>query len=88
MKMFRPTEPTDPKADYLMPSEILSTINAHSMLKLSPKRLSDAMSNLKYEKICKRINGNPRQVYPVIQISQTEQDDIKRDMKNQKEVQY
>lgn len=68
-RLFEPCESTNPKASFLMPSEILTKINAWSGMRLSIKKLSIAMEKLKYgQPISKRIDGrSPRKVFPVIE---------------------
>ena len=68
-KLFDPCERTDPKAQFLMASEILTRINAFSGMRLSLKKLSGALEKLKYgEPFSKRVNGgSPRRVYSVIE---------------------
>jgi len=68
-KLFDPCERTDPKAQFLMASEILTRINAFSGMRLSLKKLSGALEKLKYgEPFPKRVNGgSPRRVYSVIE---------------------
>lgn len=68
IRLFEPCEPNDTNAKFFMPSEILSKINAWSGLKLSIRKLSTAMDNRGFsKKIPKRVNGQPRNVYPVIE---------------------
>ena len=88
IRLFEPCDPLDPKAQFLMPSEILTRLNAHSGLRLSIKRLTMAMNKLKFgSPISKRLNGrSPRWVYPVLEFSEEQehslQNAIKRDLKN------
>ena len=57
-----------------MPSEMLSRINAHSGLRLSSQRLSRAIEKLSFHrKVSKRIEGQPRNVYPVIERTETDE---------------
>lgn len=74
-RMFEPCDATHPKAVYLMPSEILTRINAWSGMRLSIKRLSLAMDKLKYgQPISKRIEGrSPRKVYALIEYSEEQE---------------
>lgn len=82
MKLFQPCEPTDPKAKFLMPSEILSKMNGISGLKMTSRRVSNAIQKLGFsKKVCKRINGLPRNVYPVIERDITDEQSYQSDMK-------
>lgn len=68
-KLFDPCERTEPRAQFLMASEILTRINAFSGMRLSVKKLSGALEKLEYgEPFSKRVNGgSPRRVYSVIE---------------------
>jgi predicted P-loop ATPase len=68
-KLYDPCDRTDPRAKFMMTSEILSYINAFSGMRLSIKKLSTAMEKLNYgEPFSKRINGgSPRKVFAVIE---------------------
>ena len=70
-RLFQPCKDSDPKALFLMSSEILTILNAHSGMKLSSRRLSHALQHLKFgTPIAKRIkNVGVRRVYPVIQLN-------------------
>ncbi|MBL4753347.1 MAG: hypothetical protein JKY52_07115, partial [Flavobacteriales bacterium] len=46
MKLYEPCEPTDPRAKFLMPSEMLSKIITWSGMKLSIRKLSTALDKL------------------------------------------
>lgn len=82
MKLFQPCEPTDPKAKFLMPSEILAKMNGYSGLRMTSRRVSQAIQNLGFgKKICKRVNGLPRNVYPVIERDPTDEQAYQSDMK-------
>lgn len=85
MKLFAPTEATDPKASFLMPSEMLSRINIHSGMKLSIRKLSTAMNNLGFgETISKRIEGlGSRKVYPVLERSETDEQNLQNEFREQ-----
>ena len=67
-KLYRPADPNDPKAMFLMTSEILSQLNAHSGLKLNLRRLSRALERLDFgPMISKRFKDKGcRRVYSVI----------------------
>lgn len=74
MKLYEPCEPTNPNAKFLMPSEILSKINSWSGMKLSIRKLSLAMEKLGFgKKVSKRIDGQPRNVYPAIERSEIDE---------------
>lgn len=66
-KLFVPCEPNDPEASFMMASEILSKMNEHSGLRLSLRKLSQAMGKLGFgNPLSKRIkNTGPRKVFPV-----------------------
>lgn len=82
MKLFEPCEPTDPRAKFLMPSELLSKINAHSGLKMTSRRVAQAIDKLGFsKKICKRVNGLPRNVYPVIERTDIDEQSYQNVMK-------
>lgn len=84
MRLFEPCEPTNEKAKFLMPSEILSKINVWSSMKLSIRKLSTAMDKLGYgEKVSKRINGQPRNTYPVIERTDFDEAQYQADIKNE-----
>lgn len=74
MKLYKPCEPTDPNAKFLMPSEMLTKINVWSGMKLSIRKLSQAMEKLGFSKnISKRIDGQPRNVYAAIERSESDE---------------
>ncbi len=53
-------------------------------MKLSIRRLSAGMENLKYgNPISKRINGSPRKVYPVIERSDIDEDNYQQEIKKE-----
>lgn len=83
MKMYSPCEPTDPKAVFLMPSEILAQLNIWSGMKLSIRKLSSAMDKLKFgETISKRIDGlGARKVYPVIQRTDMDEQGLQSELR-------
>ncbi len=84
MKLYEPCEPTNPKAKFLMPSEILTQINVWSGMKLSLRKLSTAIEKLGFSnKVSKRINGQPRYVYPVIERTDTDERNLQNEIKNQ-----
>ena len=68
-KLYDPCGRENPKAKFVMTSEILTRINAFSGMRLSIKKLSRAMEKLKYgEPFSKRINGgSPRKVFSVLE---------------------
>lgn len=85
VKLYEPCQATDPKAKFLMPSEILTQINVHSGMKLSIKRLSAAMDKLRFgESISKRIEGlGARKVYPVIERTLTDEQNLQDEYREQ-----
>lgn len=84
MKLYHPCEPTNPNAKFVMPSEMLTRLNAYSGLKLSIKRLSEAMENLNFgDPLSKRIGGHPRKVYAVIERNEFDEDGYQVDLKNE-----
>lgn len=84
MKLYEPCEPTNPNAKFLMPSEILSKLNTWSGMKLSIKKLSNAMDSLKYgNPVTKRVSGSPRKVYAVIERNDFDEDKYQRELKEQ-----
>jgi predicted P-loop ATPase len=84
MKLYEPCEPTDERAKFLMPSEMLSKINAWSNMKLSIRKLSAAMDKLGFgKKVCKRINGQPRNTYPVIERTDYDEEQYQTEIKNE-----
>lgn len=68
-KLYDPCDREDPRAKFLMTSEILTNINAFSGMRLSIKKLSAAMDKLKFgDSFSKRINGgSPRKVFAVLE---------------------
>ncbi|MCB0395858.1 MAG: hypothetical protein KDD36_04365 [Flavobacteriales bacterium] len=75
MKMYEPCEPTNAHARFLMPSEMLTRINAFSGMRLSIKKLSYAMERLGFgSPVSKRVNGSPRKVYAVIERTDSDED--------------
>lgn len=88
MKLYQPCDPTDPNAKFVMPSEILTRLNAYSGLKLSIKRLSEAMENLKFgDPISKRVHGHPRKVYSVKEYNEFDEDGVQIDIRKEFEMQ-
>lgn len=85
MKLFEPCEPTDPHAKFLMPSEILTKINAWSGMKLSIRRLSAAMDKIGFGgTVSKRIDGlGSRKVYPVIERTDSDEQVLQNDIKKE-----
>ncbi|EDP97008.1 VapE domain-containing protein [Kordia algicida OT-1] len=84
IRMFKPCKPDNPKARFLMPSELLTLLNAHSGMRLSLKKLSRAMKVCGYgEPISKRLKDiGARKVYPVLEISESEQNNIQQEYRN------
>ena len=70
-KLYDPCERSDPKAKFLMTSEMLTRLNIYSGMRLSIKKLSSAMDKLGYgDSFSKRINGgSPRKVFSVLERS-------------------
>jgi len=84
MKLYEPCEPTDPRAKFLMPSEMLSKIITWSGMKLSIRKLSSALDKLGFaEKMSKRINGQPRNVYPVVERGDYEEEEYQREIRKE-----
>jgi predicted P-loop ATPase len=83
MKLYEPCERTNPKAQFLMPSEILSKLNAWSGMKLSIRRLAIAMEKLGFgETISKRIKElGSRKVYAVIERSEEDEQQLQQSYK-------
>ncbi|MFH6983603.1 VapE domain-containing protein [Marinoscillum luteum] len=68
IRLYEPTTADNPLATFLMPSEILTKLNAYSNMKLSIRKLNMAMEKLGFNnKVSKRIHGQPRYVHPVIE---------------------
>ncbi|PIB34979.1 hypothetical protein BFP72_06020 [Reichenbachiella sp. 5M10] len=68
IRLFEPCTADNPQATFLMPSEILTKMNAYSNMKLSIRKLNMAMEKLGFiHKVSKRIHGQPRYVHPVIE---------------------
>ncbi len=84
LKLYERCEPNDPKAMFLMPSEMLSQMNAHSGLRMSSKRLSQAMERLKYgQPISKRIKGKgSRKVFPVRLVSDEMENNLQKEFRD------
>lgn len=70
-KLYDPCERENPKAKFVMTSEILTRLNAFSGMRLSIKKLSASMEKLNYgEPFSKRINGgSPRKVFSILERS-------------------
>jgi predicted P-loop ATPase len=84
MKMYEPCDPNNAQAKFLMPSEILTKLNLWSGMKLSIRKLSAGMENLKYgNPISKRINGSPRKVYSVIERSDLDEENYQNEIKKE-----
>ncbi|PCH66247.1 MAG: hypothetical protein COC01_08600 [Bacteroidetes bacterium] len=83
MKLYDKCEPSNSKAVFAMPSEILTRLNAFSGLKLSQKKLCVAMDRLGYSKISKRVNGQPRNVFPVIERSDYEEKEYQSQLRKE-----
>lgn len=84
MKLYEPCEPTDPKAKFLMPSEMLSHINNWSGMRLSIRKLSSAMDKLDFgKKVSKRIKGQPRNVYAVLERTDLDEGALQQSIKDQ-----
>ncbi len=83
LKLYEPCKASDPKAMFMMPSEMLSQMNAHSGLRMSSKRLSQAMERLKYgQPISKRIKGKgSRKVYPVRLVSDEMEKNLQKELR-------
>jgi predicted P-loop ATPase len=83
VRLFEPCELTDQRANYMMPSEILTQLNAFSGMKLSIKKLAMAMERMGFgKKISKRINGQPRNVYPVIRRSDMDEQKLQNEIRD------
>ncbi|MEQ9230020.1 MAG: hypothetical protein RIF46_05010, partial [Cyclobacteriaceae bacterium] len=83
VRLYEPCEATDQRAVYLMPSEILAHMNVMSGMKLSIKRLAMAMERMGFgKKISKRINGQPRNVYPVIKRNEMDEQRIQNEIRS------
>ncbi|MFY0628448.1 MAG: hypothetical protein JXR07_19280 [Reichenbachiella sp.] len=68
IRLYEPCTADNPLATFLMPSEILTKLNAYSNMKLSIRKLNMAMEKLGFtHKVSKRIHGQPRYVHPVIE---------------------
>ncbi|UZO79759.1 virulence-associated E family protein [Aquimarina sp. ERC-38] len=85
IKLYKPCAPTKPGVIFLMPSEILSHMNARSGLRMSIKRLATAFETQKFgEPIKKRLNGrSPRRVYPVEIVSDEMESTIQSDLRRE-----
>ncbi|WP_103071851.1 VapE domain-containing protein [Aquimarina sediminis] len=81
IKIFEPCDLDNKSGMYLMSSEILSILGAHSGLKLNQKKLSQAFEKLGYGKpIAKRINGKGvRRVFYVRKITDEQENKFQRD---------
>ena len=75
MKLYQACEPTEALAKFLMPSEMLTKMNIYSGMRLSIRRLSNAMDKLGFgSPVSKRVNGSPRKVYAVKEITDYDED--------------
>ncbi len=84
LKLYEPCEPNHEKVQFLMPSEILSKINTWSNMKLSIRKLSTAMDKFGFgKKVSKRINGQPRNTYPVKERTDFDEAKYQADLKNE-----
>ena len=84
MKMYKPCSPTDTSVKFIMPSEMLTKINTFSGMKLSIRRLSSAMDKLGYgDPVSKRVNGEPRKVYSVIEKNDGDEEQFQQDIKKE-----
>lgn len=84
-KLYMPCESNDPKAHFMMASEMLSQMNAHSGLRLSPKKLSQAMDKLGFgTPISKRLkDAGPRKVYPVRFLSDEQENQLQSELRDE-----
>ena len=82
-KLYMPCSPSDPKAHFMMASEMLSQMNDYSGLRLSIKRLSQAMDKMGFgNPQSKRLNNTgPRKVYPVRFITDKHENQLQSDLK-------
>ena len=73
-KLYDPCDKENPNAKFVMTSEMLTRLNIYSGMRLSIKKLSTAMTKLKYgDSFSKRINGSsPRKVFSVLERSEIE----------------
>ncbi len=82
MKLFEPCQATDNRAKFMMPSEMLAKMNNWSGMRLSIKKLSASMDKLGYgDPVSKRIQGNPRKVYAVIERNDFDEERFQYEMK-------
>jgi len=82
IKIYQPCKPSNPLASFLMPSEILSNLNMHSGMRLSIKKLSQAMDRHKFgQPISKRFKIGSRKVYPVIMITDEINKEIQKEFR-------
>ncbi|WP_027392820.1 VapE domain-containing protein [Aquimarina latercula] len=83
-KLYMPCTANDPKAHFIMASEMLSQMNAHSGLRLSIKKLSQAMDKQGFgTAINKRIkNVGPRKVFPVKFLTDQHEQNLQKELKD------
>ncbi|MCI5058467.1 MAG: virulence-associated E family protein, partial [Flavobacteriales bacterium] len=82
MKLFEPCQASDTRAKFMMPSEMLAKMNNWSGMRMSIKKLSTSMDKLGYgNPVSKRIQGNPRKVYAVIERNEFDEERFQHEMK-------
>ncbi|GAA4276297.1 VapE domain-containing protein [Aquimarina mytili] len=83
LKLYEPCKASDPKAMFMMPSEMLSQMNAHSGIRMSMKRLSQAMDRCKFgQPISKRFKDKgSRKVYPVRLVSDEMENNLQKELR-------
>ena len=84
MKLYKPCEASEPNTLFMMPSEMLTTMNANSGMRLSMKKLSIAMERHKFgQPISKRFKGlGSRKVYAVQMISDETEQRIQKELRD------
>ncbi|WP_148639162.1 VapE domain-containing protein [Aquimarina longa] len=81
-KMFEICKESDPKANFLMASEIQAHLNAHSGLRFNNRRLLQALEKLHGRPFPKRVQGkSPRKVYAVKYLLEEQDGGIQRELK-------
>lgn len=84
MKLFEPCEANNKKAKFYMPSELLSKISYQSGIRMNSKRLAQAIEKLGFSaKVSKRVNGQPRGVYPVIERTDYDEELFQKQMREE-----
>ena len=84
MMLYKPCEPKHPQAKFAMPSQMLTKLNAFSGMKLSIRKLSSAMEKLGYgDPVSKRINGDSRKVYAVLEKGDLEEEKFQQEIKKE-----